>query len=102
MVQRGLAILLSYLVQVIFFKEIPNTLDILGSVIITATILLISVRKFVDLKARNACVRRAFCLGEREPDKEPLAPGPGATEGVVYDSFIEYLSLSTENALESF
>ncbi len=78
-VDRCLGILSSYLAQVFFFGQMPSTYDITGSVIITATVLLISIREVVDDRADgNSTARSVFCLGNRtEADlsiSDPLLP----------------------------
>ena len=96
--ERGLGILFAYLTQVCFFKEIPSGLDVAGSAIITCTILFVSVRKLVEGGARSGAVRTLFCLGKWDPEGEPLS----RTDDRPYESFTEYLSISSEYGLRSF
>ena len=46
-VERGLAVLFSYLVQICFFKQVPSAMDIAGSVVITVTVIGIGVRQLL-------------------------------------------------------
>ena len=76
--------LFSSLLQVCFFKDVPGTMDIDGSVIITVTILLISIGEIVDVKSVNSKARRecdqdeseqllrkrVTCSKERESERE--------------------------------
>ena len=74
-VDRSLNILFSYLAQVFFFGQMPSVFDITGSTIITATVLLISIREFVHDRADGgSAVRAVFCLPG--PTEEPNQSEP--------------------------
>ncbi len=95
--ERGLGILFSFLAQVCFFKEVPNELDVAGSAVITVTILFVSIRRLVDVKAESDGVRRAVCLSKWDPaESRPLVVEESK------ESTIQCLSNSTERALQSF
>ncbi len=53
-VERGLCILFSYLVQVFFFGQLPSVLDVAGSAIIAVTVVLIGFREGLNDKTNDA------------------------------------------------
>ena len=62
-------ILLAFALQILYFKEIPNALAVLGAVVITTSVLIYGGRKIVDRKVRLGWVRKIFCLAPMEEEE---------------------------------
>ena len=56
-------ILLSLLIQVVYFREVPTALTLFGAVLILICTLLLGFRKLAESKAQpDRCTTIVFCL----------------------------------------
>ena len=66
LVIRALGILFAFLTQILIFHDIPNQLSITGFVIVAICIIVIGIRKVIDMKSGHGNLRSVLCLPKAE------------------------------------
>ena len=69
LVRKADDILVAYLIQVLYFRNIPNYLSVIGAVLITVTVFVTGGRKLLMNSNRFSCVKRLCCLPRAEQNE---------------------------------
>ena len=67
LVTQSLGIIFAFLIQIFVFDNIPNSMSIIGFVIVGICVIVSGVRKVISVKSSNAKVRKVLCLPIKTP-----------------------------------